>query len=250
MVAELSEVGDAVLGYFVDRARHAGASWTAISTALGVSKQAAHKRFAAATRPPGLDRFTDRARRVLSSASEVARGLGHAYVGTEHLLLALYTEPDGLAARVLVEAGIDRDAVEEAALRRVPRGAETPEPPLPHTPRAVAVIEGTVREALLLGHNYVGTEHLLLALYTDPVAPVGPGGEPGRVGGGLAAQVLRELGLDRQTAQARVVDRCRGTSRPRTSTRWWSPTHTTTTGRTLSTSATYGPCRPRTGPSR
>src|SRR5690606_10095560 len=174
-VADLSEVGDAVLGYHVDRARHAGASWTAISAALGVSKQAAHKRFAAATRPPGLDRFTDRARRVLSSATEVARGLGHAYVGTEHLLLALYT---------------------------------------------------------------------------DPVAPVGPRGEPGRVGGGLAAQVLRELGLDRQTAQARVVDRCRGTSRPRTSTRWWSPTHTTTTGRTLSTSATYGPCRPRTGPSR
>ena len=176
MVAELSEVGDAVLGYFVDRARHAGASWTAISAALGVSKQAAHKRFAAATRPPGLGRFTDRARRVLSSATDVARGLGHAYVGTEHLLLALYTEPDGLAARILVEAGIDRDAVEEAVLRRVPRGTETPQPPLPHTPRAVAVIEGTVREALLLGHNYVGTEHLLLVLYTVPVAPVGPAG--------------------------------------------------------------------------
>src|SRR5690606_32794252 len=174
---------------------------------LGVSKQAAHKRFAAATRPAGLDRFTDRARRVLSSATEAARGLGHAYVGTEHLLLALYTEPDGLAARILVEAGIDRDAVEEAVLRRVPRGTETPQPPLPHTPRAVAVIEGTVREALLLGHNYVGTEHLLLALYTDPVAPVGPGGEPGRVGSGLAAQVLSELGLDRETAQAKVVEK-------------------------------------------
>jgi|SRR5690606_804294 len=131
-VADLSEVGDAVLGYHVDRARHAGASWTAISAALGVSKQAAHKRFAAATRPPGLDRFTDRARRVLSSATEVARGLGHAYVGTEHLLLALYT---------------------------------------------------------------------------DPVAPVGPRGEPGRVGGGLAAEVLRELGMDRETAQARVVEK-------------------------------------------
>ena len=131
-ISELTSTGDAALGFFVDRARGAGKSWVEISAVLGVSKQAAHKRFAAATRPAGLDRFTDRARRVLSSATEVARGLGHAYVGTEHLLLALYT---------------------------------------------------------------------------DPVAPVGPGGEPGRVGGGLAAQVLSELGLDRETAQAKVVEK-------------------------------------------
>jgi hypothetical protein len=206
-VADLSEVSDAVLGYYVDRARHSGYSWTDISAALGVSKQAAHKRFANATRPLGLDRFTNRALRVLEAATSEARGLGHPYIGTEHLLLALYAEPDGVAAKVLTGAGIDRDAVEEAVLRRLPRRDETPEPPLPHTPRAVAVIEGTVREALLLGHNYVGTEHLLLALYADPLAPVGAGGVPYRQGGGLAAEVLTGLGLDREAAHARVVEK-------------------------------------------
>jgi hypothetical protein len=204
--AALNEVGDTVLGYYVDRARRSGYSWTDISAALGVSKQAAHKRFAAATRPPGLEHFTERAKRVLHNATEVARGLGHPYVGTEHLLLAIYTEPDGVAATVLTGAGIDRETVEAAVLRRVPRQDETPEPPLPHTPRAVAVIEGTVREALLQRHNYIGTEHLLLALYTDPVAPVGPGGAPYRQGGGLAAEVLADLGLDRAAAAARLAD--------------------------------------------
>jgi hypothetical protein len=204
--AQLTEVGDAVLGYYVDQARRSGHSWTDISASLGVSKQAAHKRFATATRPPGLDHFTARARRVLETATDAARGLGHPYVGTEHLLLALYSEPDGVAATVLTEAGIGRDAVELAVLRRVPRRDETPEPPLPHTPRAVAVIEGTVREALLLGHDYVGTEHLLLALYADPVAPVGPGGAPYRQGGGLAAKVLVDLGLDRGSAATRIAD--------------------------------------------
>ena len=205
-VAALSEVSDAVLGYYVDRARRAGYSWTDISAALGVSKQAAHKRFAAATQPPRLDRFTDRTLRVLAAAAEVARGLGHPYVGTEHLLLALYAEPESVAALVLIEAGIDRGAVEQAVLRRAPRREEAPEPPRPHTPRAVAAIEGTVREALALGHNYVGTEHLLLALYADPMAPVGPGGTAYRTGGGLAAEVLTGFGLDRATAAARVTD--------------------------------------------
>lgn len=201
--AELNEVGDAVLGYYVDRARRSGYSWTDISTGLGVSKQAAHKRFATATRPPGSDHFTERAKRVLNNATEVARGLGHSYIGTEHLLLALYTEPDGVAAKVLTGAGVGREAVEEAVLRRVPRQDKTPEPPLPHTPRAVTVIEGTVREALLHGHNYIGTEHLLLALYADPVAP---GGTSYRQGGGLAAEVLIDLGIDRAGAAARVAD--------------------------------------------
>jgi hypothetical protein len=199
-VAQLSEVGDAVLSHYVDRARRSGYSWTEISTALGVSKQAAHKRFAGLTRLPGLDRLTDRVRRVLAAATGRAREFGHPYVGTEHLLLALYAEPEGLAAAVLTESGVSRPAVEEAVLRRAPRRDGTPEGPLPHTPLAAAAIERTVREALQLGHNYVGTEHLLLALY--------PGA--GGTGGGLAVEVLTELGLDREAAHARIIEKLSG----------------------------------------
>jgi hypothetical protein len=205
-VAELSEVGDEALGYFVDRARRSGHTWTDISAALGVTRQAAHKRFAAATRPPGLDQFTARALRVVAAAADVARDLGHPYVGTEHLLLCLYAEEGGVARAVLTGAGIDRDAVEQAVLHRVPRRDETPEPPLPHTARAAAVLEATVREALQLGHSYIGTEHLLLAFYAEPVVAATAKPEFGyRRGGGMAAEILTELGLDRETARNRVV---------------------------------------------
>lgn len=195
-VAALAEVGDDVLGYFVDHARRAGHSWTEISTALGVTKQAVHKRFVATTRAPDLYRLTDRARAVLVAATEVARGFGHPYVGTEHLLLGLFAEPDSIAAKVLTDGGVTREAVEEALLRRTPRRAETPEGSLPYTRRTATVVEGTQAEALRLGHDYIGTEHLLLSLYTE--------------GRGLAVMILGELGLDRDTAQARVVERLIG----------------------------------------
>jgi hypothetical protein len=205
-VAELSAVGDEALGYFVDRARRSRHSWTDISAALGVTRQAAHKRFAAATRPPGLDQFTARALRVVAAAADVAHHLGHPYVGTEHLLLSLYAEEGGVARMVLTGAGISRDAAEQAVLHRVPRRNETPEPPLPHTARAAAVLEGTLREALQLGHNYVGTEHLLLAFYAEPVVAATSKPESGyRRGGGMAAEILTGLGLDRATARDRVV---------------------------------------------
>src|SRR5262245_30869963 len=119
-VAQLEEVGDAVLGHFVDRCRRNGHSWTEISTALGVSKQAAHKRF---TFPaPTLERFTPRARGAVDAATKAARSLGHDFVGTEHLLLGLFAEPQGLAALALAEAGVDRAAVEANVLEAVPRG--------------------------------------------------------------------------------------------------------------------------------
>jgi hypothetical protein len=188
MVTDLSETGDAVLGHFVDRARGSGRSWTEISNVLGVTKQAVHKRFTKVS----LERFTDRARRTFDAASEQARALGHRYVGTEHLLLGLLTEPEGVAAKVLNGAGIERDATEAAVLRAVARQDSSVEGELPFTPRAKGALEGALSQALEWGHNYIGTEHLLLGLYSEPR--------------GIAAKVLLDLGLDAETAQTRTIE--------------------------------------------
>jgi len=135
-VTQLEEVADAVLGHFVDRCRRHGHSWSEISTALGVSKQAAHKRFSLPG--PTLERFTPRARGALDAAAKAARSLGHNYVGTEHLLLGLFAEPEGLAARALAERGVDRAVVEAKVLEVIPRRAEPllENPPYLHRHRA------------------------------------------------------------------------------------------------------------------
>jgi ClpA/ClpB-like protein len=189
-VSQLEEVGDAVLGHFVDRCRRHGHSWTEISTALGVSKQAAHKRFSFPA--PTLERFTERARRVVDAAPEAARGLGHNFVGTEHLLLGLFAEPEGLAARVLGEADVDQAAVEAKVLEAVPRGSG---PLLDHplyTPRASLALQGALEEALRLGHNHIGTEHILLGLVRDRDA--------------LGARALSDLGVRAEWIRTRLVE--------------------------------------------
>ena len=163
-VAEVEEVSDALLAHFVDQCRRAGRSWSEISRALSVTKQAAHKRFSSAA--PTFDRFTGRARSALLAAAEAARSLGHNYVGTEHVLLGLFEPAGGVAAQVLDEEGITRATVEEQILGAVPRSPATVagvDPP--YTPRATKAIERAAAEALSLGHNYVGTEHLLLSLF-------------------------------------------------------------------------------------
>ena len=116
-VADLEDVADALLGHFVDRCRRSGRSWSEISTALGVSKQAAHKRFAALQMPtswsaPTFERFTPRARAVLKGAADEARARAEASVGTAHLLLALFEPAEALAAQILAEAGITKAACE------------------------------------------------------------------------------------------------------------------------------------------
>jgi hypothetical protein len=189
-VAQLEEVGDAVLGHFVDRCRRNGHSWTEISAALGVSKQAAHKRFSFPA--PTLERVTDRARRAIDAATVAARALGHNHVGTEHLLLGLFAEPDGLAARALAEAGVDRAAVEARVLESVPRGGEPRLENPPYTPRASLALQGALEEALRLAHNYIGTEHILLGLLRDR--------------DGLAARVLGDLGVRPEEIRSRLVD--------------------------------------------
>ena len=183
-------MADAVLGHFVDRCRRHGHSWTEISTALGVSKQAAHKRFSFTAQT--LDRFTERARRTVDAATRAARALGHNFVGPEHLLLGLFDQPQGLAARALAEAGVDPAALEAKVLEVVPRGTESLlDNPL-STPAASLTLQRALEEALRLGHNYIGTEHILLGLLKDR--------------DGLAARALHDLGADSESVRSRLVD--------------------------------------------
>jgi Clp amino terminal domain, pathogenicity island component len=184
LVRELAEIGDAALGYFVDQARHAGHSWSEIGEALGVSKQAAQQkqtvRLSLGLNPQTLARFTDRARAVVAASEPIARKFGHGYIGTEHLLLALYQQPEGVAAQILVESGVSADNAEAAVARRIGPGSIVPEGKLPFTPRAMAVYNAALASAVEMGHNYIGTEHLLVGLAR---------------GTGVAAEVLAEFGL-------------------------------------------------------
>ncbi|GEL17620.1 Clp protease N-terminal domain-containing protein [Pseudonocardia asaccharolytica] len=186
----LGELADHLIGHFVDQARKAGATWTDIGKSMGVSKQAAQQRFVPKSDRLDLDaftRFTDRARRVLMASQEDARGAGHDYIGTEHLVLGLLSEPEALAAKALAQQGINPEQV-RAAMKVVlgPPKDSVPEH-IPYTPRARKVIELTVREALRLGHNYVGTEHLLLGVLAEQE--------------GVGAKVLVSLGLVKDDAE-------------------------------------------------
>lgn len=190
---ELGELSDALLTYFVDRARRSGHTWAEIGEHLGVSRQAAQKRFVDMVGVGvTFERFTMRARHALDSANEVAESLNHNYVGTEHQLLALFDTQGGIAARVLADLGIAREAVVAELEETVGRGL-TPAPgPQPFTPRARKVLEEAVNVSVELGHNYVGTEHLLLGLYRGQE--------------GLALRILEKLGANRDAVKARVIE--------------------------------------------
>jgi Clp amino terminal domain, pathogenicity island component len=166
LVAEhLGETADHLVGHFVDRARRAGASWTDIGRSMGVSKQAVQKRFV--PKEPAQDyfaRFTPRARNTVVAAQNEARAAGNAEIRPEHLALGLLSQPEGVAVRALADRGVTADAVREAAAAALPPAV--PEVPalIPFDGQAKKALELTFREALRLGHNYVGTEHILLAL--------------------------------------------------------------------------------------
>jgi ATP-dependent Clp protease ATP-binding subunit ClpC len=135
-----------------------------------------------------FERFTDRARRAVVLAQEESRFFNHSYIGTEHLLLGLLREEEGVAARTLTSVGLTLEGVQSAVEARVGRGREGPKGHIPFTPRAKKVLELALREALKLGHNYIGTEHVLLGLLTE--------------GEGVAAQIMLtdvEGGLERVT---------------------------------------------------
>jgi ATP-dependent Clp protease ATP-binding subunit ClpC len=114
-----------------------------------------------------FERFTDRARRVVVLAQEEARRLNHNYIGTEHLLLGLIREGEGVAAKALESLGISLEAVRQQVEEIIGRGQSAPTGPIPFTPRAKKVLELSLREALEFGHNYIGTEHLLLGLIRE-----------------------------------------------------------------------------------
>jgi ATP-dependent Clp protease ATP-binding subunit ClpC len=138
-----------------------------------------------------FERFTDRARRVLVLAQEEARLLGHDFIGTEHVLLGLIHEHDGIAAHVLGDLGITLDGTRRKVEERIGLTAGAPTGGPPFTPRAKKVLELSLREALQLGHNYIGTEHMLLGIV--------------REGEGVAAQILVGLGADLPTVRESVI---------------------------------------------
>ncbi|MCV7196915.1 Clp protease N-terminal domain-containing protein [Mycobacterium angelicum] len=164
----LGEVADHLIGHFVDQARRSGASWTEIGKAMGVTKQAAQKRFVpkaeATTLDPnqGFGRFTARARNAVVAAQNAAHEAGNTEITPDHLVLGTLSDSAALATVLLQRQKIDTEAL-RAAVQLPPAGAETPEL-IPFSGPARKVLELTFREALRLGHNYIGTEHLLLAL--------------------------------------------------------------------------------------
>jgi hypothetical protein len=191
----LSEVSDHLIGHFVDRARRAGASWTEIGQSMGVSKQAAQKRFV--PKDSGgqsyevlFGRYTPRARRAVEQALEEARCSLHPKAGVEHLVLGLLHDPGGLAARAFAEFGVSPEDVRQA----VTTPGEEPEPVtgiVPFSREAGRVLQLTLREALGFGHNYVGTEHLLLGILAADDEP--------------AAQALTGLGVTKARAEEWVA---------------------------------------------
>ncbi|WP_433477650.1 Clp protease N-terminal domain-containing protein [Spirillospora sp. CA-142024] len=166
----LGEVADHLIGHFVDQARRSGASWTDIGKSMGVSKQAAQKRFVPKGQSFDLDpsqpfsRYTERARKVVVTSMSEARAAGNAHVTPAHLVLGLLSQPDALAARAILAQDVLLDTVRQAATAALPPSAEEIPDLIPFDQDAKKALELTFREALRLGHNYIGTEHLLLAL--------------------------------------------------------------------------------------
>jgi len=201
LAQQVDDLADHLLGHFVDQARRAGASWTQIGQSMGVTKQAAQKRFV----PSGtelfdllsdavFDRFTDRAKRALLQARQHARDAGHDHIGSEHIVLGLLTEPAGLAAKAIEASGVSLDAVRQDVVAGFPPAGGSGRAPSPHppfTPGAKKVRDLTVREALRLGHNYLGTEHILLGLLSADE-------EPG-------ARVLTGLGVTKDEVERWVL---------------------------------------------
>ena len=139
-----------------------------------------------------FERFTDRARRVVVLAQEEARMLNHNYIGTEHILLGLIHEGEGVAAKALESLGISLEGVRQQVEEIIGQGQQAPSGHIPFTPRAKKVLELSLREALQLGHNYIGPEHMLLGLV--------------REGDGVAAQILVRLGADPNRVRQQVIE--------------------------------------------
>ena len=188
----LGEVADHLIGHFVDQARRSGASWSDIGRSMGVSKQAAQKRFVPREGPDpaeGFARFTPQARQVVVAAQEAARAAGNTTIGTGHLVLALIGAPDAPAAAAITRQGVSLDAVERTARATLPGPVEQVPELIPFDGLSKKVLELTFRVALRLGHASIGTGDILLALLE---AEDGTG-------------VLAGLGVDRERIEHEFV---------------------------------------------
>jgi hypothetical protein len=178
--AQLTDQADSLIGHFVDQARRSGASWSQIGASMGVSKQAAQQRFVPRGPVQGLQmphvpgdfsRFTLRARNVLAAAEDLAQAADVAVIGPEQLAVGLLAEPEGIAAQAIAALGVSAGqlrsafgAPDLAETGNAPAGGGPAAARVPLGPGAVATLKGALRSALHLGHNYIGTEHILLGL--------------------------------------------------------------------------------------
>ena len=192
--ARLDEQSDALIGYFVDQARRSGASWSQIGTAMGVSKQAAQKRFVPSKaadlmegNPQPFSRFTPRAACAMAAAGQLA---APEPLGTRHLAAALLSDPDGLAAKAVAAGGLTPEQVYAAVGTGPAPQVQTPDSAglleLSFDPSAKEALKGALKYALRLSHNYIGTEHLLIGV----LAADGP-----------VTEAFTSLGLPRQRAE-------------------------------------------------
>jgi Clp amino terminal domain, pathogenicity island component len=183
----LSDIGDQLIDHFVTRARSTGTPWAQIGDALGVTRQAAQQRWV----PPVYQRFTNRARHVVVLAQEWARTLRHGHIGTEHLLLGVLDETEGLGAKILIELAGSAEAVREPLVNGLRPDVAVPPAKIPFTQLGKEALGHANAESAALGHDWVGTEHVLLGLLKIP--------------DGTAAQVLLTLNVSHEEARAKVM---------------------------------------------
>lgn len=199
--ADLDQVADHLVGHFVDEARAAGFTWTQIGEHIGVTKQAARKRFAprdvpdkisdTAARDNVFGRYTDRARHVVVLAQENARHHGHPFISTEHILLGVCQEDRDIGAKAIEASGVRVTDLQTAVTTRLAPASTHIQGHIPFAHEGKKTLELAARASLRLGHDQVGTGHLLLGLIEE--------------GTGLAAQVLTEKGVTAERAQAEIV---------------------------------------------
>jgi ATP-dependent Clp protease ATP-binding subunit ClpA len=199
VAASIDEQSDALIGYFVDQARRSGSPWSEIGESMGVSKQAVQKRFVARIDADDIDaesqpfsRFTDRARHVVSFARVIATTVGAEETLVDHLTVALLSEPAAIAAQVIHQAGITDAKLLKAFTLELPdlTTAAPPRGEVPFSTDSKTALREALKAALRLGHNYIGTEHILLGILRDE---------------GDAAHKLNELGLTIPTTEAAVT---------------------------------------------
>lgn len=201
MSSQLTELGDHLIGHFVDEARRGGASWAEIGESLGVTKQAAQKRFVPRESPelgkPSTERYTQRSRRVIALARHHARFSER--IGTEHLLLGLLDESAGLAAKTIAKLESGDGSTRIATLNRLDSEARQRPEKQPYTTQCKKALELAVREALRMGHMFIGTEHILLGVLAE--------------GEGTAADVLHTTGVTHAVAAAHIESVVNGPQR-------------------------------------